>query len=55
MTTNSFKENLINKSFFDKEKLIIVKRTTDKLFKLIEELIPKNIEDVSIIFIANAH
>ena len=49
----SFKENLINKSFFDNEKLIIVKRTTDKLFKLIEELIPKNIEDVSIIFIAN--
>ena len=50
----SFKENFINKSFFDNEKLIIVKRTTDKLFKLIEELIPKNIEDVSIIFIANA-
>ena len=40
----SFKENLINKSFFDNEKLIIVKRTTDKLFKLIEELIPKNIK-----------
>ena len=50
---DSFKENLINKSFFDNEKLIIVKRTTDKLFKLIEELIPKNIEDISIIFVAN--
>ena len=50
---DNFKENLINKSFFDNEKLIIVKRTTDKLFKLIEELIPKNIEDISIIFIAN--
>ena len=50
---DSFKEKLINKSFFDNEKLIIVKRTTDKLFKLIEELIPKNIEDISIIFIAN--
>ena len=34
----SFKENLINKSFFDNEKLIIIKRTTDKLFKLIFEL-----------------
>ena len=51
---SSFKENLVNKSFFDSEKLIIIKRTTDKLFSLIEELINKNIEDISIIFIANA-
>ena len=50
---NSFQEKLVNKSFFDNEKLIIVKRTSDKLFKLIEELIHKNIEDVSIIFVAN--
>ena len=50
---NSFQEKLVNKSFFDNEKLIIVKRTSDKLFKLIEELIDKNIEDVSIIFVAN--
>ena len=50
---NSFQEKLINKSFFDNEKLIIVKRTSDKLFKVIEELIQKNIEDVSIIFVAN--
>ena len=47
---NSFKDKLVNKSFL---KLIIVKRTSDKLFKLIEELIQKNIEDVSIIFVAN--
>ena len=51
---SSFKENLVNKSFFDSEKLIIIKRTTDKLFSLIEELINKNIEDISIIFIASA-
>ena len=50
---NSFKDKLVNKSFFENEKLIIVKRTSDKLFKLIEELIQKNIEDVSIIFVAN--
>ena len=50
---NSFQEKLVNKSFFDNEKLIIVKRTSDKLFKLIEELIHKNIEDISIIFVAN--
>ncbi len=51
---SSFKENLVNKSFFESEKLIIIKRTTDKLFSLIEELIDKNIEDISIIFIASA-
>ena len=50
---NSFQEKLVNKSFFDNEKLIIVKRTSDKLFKLIEELVHKNIDDVSIIFVAN--
>ena len=50
---NNFKDKLVNKSFFENEKLIIVKRTSDKLFKLIEELIQKNIEDVSIIFVAN--
>tara|TARA_Y100000768_G_scaffold346533_1_gene294145 strand:- start:1876 stop:2859 length:984 start_codon:yes stop_codon:yes gene_type:complete len=49
----SFKENLVNKSFFENEKLIIVKRTTDKLFSLIEELIDKNIQDISMIFISN--
>ncbi len=51
---SNFKENLVNKSFFENEKLIIIKRTTDKLFSLIEELIDKNIEDISIIFIASA-
>ena len=50
---DSFQEKLVNKSFFDNEKLIIVKRTSDKLFKLIEELVHKNIDDVSIIFVAN--
>ena len=50
---SSFKENLVNKSFFENEKLIIVKRTTDKLFSLIEELIDKNIQDISMIFISN--
>ena len=49
---NTFQENLINKSFFDNEKLIIIKRTSDKLFDLINKLIHKNIEDVSIIFVS---
>ena len=50
---SSFKENLVNKSFFESEKLIIIKRTTDKLFGLVEELIDRNIQDISMIFISS--
>jgi len=48
-----FKENLLNKSFFENEKLIIIKRISDKFFKIIEELVSKNIEDLSIILVAS--
>ena len=50
---SSFKENLVNKSFFESEKLIIIKRATDKLFGLVEELIDRNIQDISMIFISS--
>ena len=50
---NSFKEQLFNKSLFENEKLIIIKRITDKLASLAEELINKNIEDIKIVFIGN--
>ena len=48
-----FKENLLNKSFFENEKLIIIKRISDKFFKIIEELVSKNIEDLSIILVTS--
>jgi DNA polymerase-3 subunit delta len=51
--TDSFKEILINKSFFENEKLVIVKRISDKSFKIIEEIISKDINDLSIILITN--
>ena len=50
---NSFKEQLFNKSLFENEKLIIIKRITDKLASLAEELINKNIKDIKIVFIGN--
>ena len=49
----AFKENIVNKSFFENEKLIIIKKATDKIFSLIEELIDRNVEDVSIILVSN--
>ena len=50
---NNFEESLINKSFFENEKLIIVKRASDKLLNLIKKLIEKNFEGITIIFISN--
>lgn len=45
----SFWENILNKEFFDNEKLIIISRTSDKLLKIIEETISKNLDNISII------
>ena len=49
----NFKENLINKSFFENEKLIIINRVGDKFLKIIEDIISKNIDDLAIVLIAN--
>ena len=38
------REKLFNKSFFDNEKLIIISRVSDKLYKIIDEIISENIE-----------
>ncbi len=44
-----FVESLLSKSLFDNEKLIIVRRVTDKLYKVIEEISNKNIEETTIL------
>ena len=40
---------ILNKSFFDNSKLIIINRATDKLLDILNEIIDRNIEDVKII------
>ena len=47
---NNFIENLTSKSLFEDEKLIIIKRTTDKLLSVVNEVSSKNLENVKIIF-----
>ena len=47
---NLFYESIITKSFFEKEKIIIIKKATDKIKPIIDELIEKKIEDMIIIF-----
>jgi len=46
---DNFIENILSKSLFEKEKFIVVKRTTDKILKVVEILNLKNLEDITII------
>ena len=46
---NNFIENILSKSLFEQQKFIIIKRATDKIFKIIEILNSKNLEDVTIV------
>ena len=45
----SFFESIQSKSFFEKEKLILISRVTDKIKNIIEEIIEKNIEAIKIV------
>jgi len=45
----NFVENILTKSLFDDEKTIIIKRSTDKILKVIESLNSKKLEDITII------
>ncbi|QIZ21045.1 DNA polymerase III subunit delta [Candidatus Pelagibacter giovannonii] len=46
---NIFFNSVLTKSFFDNQKLIIINRATDKISKIIEDLMEKNPEDIQII------
>ena len=48
-SSNSFIEKTLTKSLFENEKIILIKRATDKIFKIIEEISEKKIEDLIII------
>jgi len=50
---DNFIENLLTKSLFDKEKILIIKRVTDKILKVLEKITEKNIEDIKIVLNAD--
>ena len=50
--TEKFTEDLLSKSLFESEKIIIIQRATDKLLKILDEIISRNIEDIFIIIVA---
>ena len=45
----SFISSQINKSFFDETKLILISRVSEKVIKLINELLDRNINDITIV------
>ena len=50
--TNFFND-ILSKSFFENEKLIIINRVSDKIIDIIEEIIEKKIVDLTIVLNAN--
>jgi DNA polymerase-3 subunit delta len=50
---DNFVENLLTKSLFDDEKIIIIKRVTDKMLKVLEQITEKQIKDIKIILDAD--
>ena len=50
--TNNFEQNILNKSFFENEKLIIINRVSDKLLNVIENIFSKNIDDLHFILLS---
>ena len=47
--STAFLESALSKSLFENEKIIIIKRATDKILNVIQEMETRNIEDVTII------
>ena len=47
--SNNFLENILNKSLFSEKQMFIIKRATDKIYKIIEEINLKKISDTIII------
>ncbi len=45
--------NLMNKSLFDEDKLIVVSRASDKILKFVNEIIERKIEKIKIIINSN--
>ncbi len=51
--SNNFIESLLNQSLFEEEKIIFINRATDKIFKILSEIIYKKIENLIIIINAD--
>ena len=50
---NEFIESIFSQSLFENKKNVIIKRATDKILKIIEEILEKKIEDLNLIINSN--
>ena len=50
---SDFLDTILSKSLFDKERMVIIKRATDKLINIIEKIDSTRLEDINIIIIAD--
>ena len=46
---NIFYETVFSGSLFENKKIVIIKRASDKIFKIIEDITNKNIQDLKIL------
>jgi len=51
--TNQFLDKILNRSLFGSDEIIIIKRASDKIFNLVNEIASKNIDDLIIIINAD--
>ena len=51
--SNNIVENLNSKSLFENERIILIKRATDKIFKILLEIIDRKIDDLILIIDAD--
>ena len=51
--SNNFLENILNKSLFSEKQVFLIKRASDKIYKIIEEINLKEISDTIIIYSDN--
>jgi len=49
VNSSIFFDSILSKSFFENEKIIVIKNTTNKIYKIIEELIEKNYNEIIIL------
>ena len=48
----NFEETISNKSFFEDKKIIIIRRTSDKIHNFFEKIIEKNLDDILFVLIS---
>ncbi|WP_075483856.1 DNA polymerase III subunit delta [Candidatus Pelagibacter communis] len=52
-SNNDFMDSVLNRSLFDKEKIFIIKRCSEKILEVIENILSKDVKDIKVILDAD--